>query len=125
MSVLLDTDVAIEIQRARDQHVLSKWSSLVASGENILCSPIVAVETWAGARPAEHQALSNFFDALVCVAADYETGRLAGEFMRRYAGSHSLEIADAFIAAAAVQHQAALWTRNRKHYPMPQLSFYV
>ncbi len=28
------------------------------------------------------------------------------------------------IAAAAVLHRADLWTRNRKHYPMKELSFY-
>jgi len=38
--------------------------------------------------------------------------------------SHSLEVPDALVAAAAIQYQAALWTRNRKHYPVPQLSFY-
>jgi predicted nucleic acid-binding protein len=124
MSVLLDTDIAIEIQRARNQSILAKWSALVASGEDILCSPIMVAENWAGARPLEHQALANFFDALICVAADCETGRLAGEYLLRYARSHSLEVADAFIAAAAVQHQASIWTRNRKHYPMPQLTFF-
>ncbi|MGH9606528.1 MAG: type II toxin-antitoxin system VapC family toxin [Terracidiphilus sp.] len=124
MSVLLDTDIAIEIQRARDQSILSKWSNLIASGEAILCSPVVVAEVWAGARPREHQFIENFFDALICVTADYETGRLAGELMHRYAGSHSLETPDALVAASAIQHQAVLWTRNRKHYPMPQLTFY-
>jgi len=124
MSILLDTDIAIEVQRAGDKAILSKWSSLVSSGEALLCSPVVVAEVWTGARPREHQFLVDFFDALICVAADYETGRLAGEFMRKYSGSHSLEIPDALIAAAAIQHQAALWTRNRKHYPMPQLKFY-
>lgn len=124
MNVLLDTDIAIEIQRARDELILSKWSELVVSGATILCSPVVAAEIWAGARPREHQFIANFFDSLICLPADYETGRLAGEYMREFARSHSLEIADALIAAAAVQHQAALWTRNRKHYPMPSLTFH-
>jgi len=44
---------------------------------------------------------------------------LAGEYLRRYNKSHNLKIADALIAASAVQNQADLWTRNRKHYPMP------
>jgi hypothetical protein len=66
----------------------------------------------------------RFFRPLVCVPADYETGRVAGDLLRQYRKSHDLETPDAFIAAAAIQHQAALWTRNRKHYPMPQLTFY-
>jgi predicted nucleic acid-binding protein len=66
--------------------------------------------------------MESFFDALTCLPTDYETGRLAGDLMRKFAKSHGLEIPDALIAATAIQHSAALWTRNRKHYPMPQLT---
>lgn len=124
MSVLLDTDIAIEIQRGHDQSILAKWMKLVASGETIYFSPVVSAEIWVGARPREFQLISSFFNALLCLPANDETGELAGGFVRKYGRSHSVEIADALIAAAAVQHQAVLWTRNRKHYPMPQLSFY-
>ncbi|MGB6689632.1 MAG: PIN domain-containing protein [Terracidiphilus sp.] len=124
MSVLLDTDIAIEILRSRDQTIFAKWSGLVASGAAVFYSPVVAAEVWAGARSHEHQLISRFFLPLVCLSANYETGQLAGEFLRQYARSHGLEVPDALIAAAAVQYKAALWTRNRKHYPMPQLTFY-
>ena len=124
MSVLLDTDVVIEIQRGRDPQIGAKWASLVISGTIILYSPVVAAETWAGARPQDYLLVQSFFDSLICLPADYETGMLAGELLRKYARSHSLEIPDALIAAAAIQHKAALWTRNRKHYPMTNLTFY-
>lgn len=124
MNVFLDTDIAIEVQRARDQALLLRWSELVGSGAAILCSPVVAAEIWAGVRQQEHQLIAKFFRSLNCVVADYETGQIAGAFLNKYARSHSLELPDALIAAAAIQHQAALWTRNRKHYPMPQLTFY-
>jgi len=90
----------------------------------VYCSPVVVAEIWAGALPHEYLPIMKFFGALTCLAADYETGRIAGEFLRQYARSHHLEVPDALIAAAAIQHQAALWTRSRKHYPMPQLTFY-
>ncbi|MGC1462299.1 MAG: type II toxin-antitoxin system VapC family toxin [Terracidiphilus sp.] len=124
MSVLLDTDVVIEIQRGTDRHIGAQWASLVTSGALILYSPIVAAETWAGARPQEHSQVESFFDALICLPADDRTGRLAGDLLHKYARSHNLEVPDAFIAAAAIQHKASLWTRNRKHYPMTGLSFY-
>ena len=44
--------------------------------------------------------------------------------MRLYSKSHSLKIGDALIGASVVLNQADLWTLNRKHYPMPELSFY-
>ena len=124
MNVLLDSDIVIEVLRARDQAVLSKWAALIASKADILFSPVTAAEVWEGARPREQQAIVSCFSLLHCAEIDYPTGQLAGTLLRQYRGSHGLEIADALIAATAVQQQAALWTRNPKHYPMPQLSFY-
>jgi len=124
VNVLLDTDIAIEILRAKDRVILSRWVSLVGSGAEIYSSPVVAAEIWAGARPQEHRAAIKFLDALTCLPAECDTGRIAGELLLKYARSHCLEVPDALIAGAAIQHRAALWTRNRKHYPMPQLTFY-
>lgn len=124
MTVLIDSDIAIEVLRARDQGILSQWSSIAVSGTAVLYSPITAAEVWAGALPHEHQMISRFFRPLICAGIDHETGRLAGEYLRKFVKSHNLEIADALIAASAIQNQAALWTRNRKHYPMAHLTIY-
>lgn len=124
MTVLLDTDVAIEILRAKDQTISSKWSALVASGAIVGYCPVIAAEVWAGALPHEHELISVFFRPLICIPTDYEIGKLAGELLRKFARSHSLEIPDALIAATAIQQRAALWTRNRKHYPMQQLTLF-
>jgi predicted nucleic acid-binding protein len=124
VSVLLDTDVVIEIQRGGNPQIAAKWVSLVASGNLILYSPVVAAETWAGARPQEHPLVRSFFDSLTCLPADDETGTIAGGLLHKYARSHGLELPDALIAAAAIQHNTVLWTRNRKHYPMPNLTFF-
>ena len=48
----------------------------------------------------------------------------AGDYLRQYRRSHGLEVADAVIAASAVANKAELWTRNRKHYPMKEVSFF-
>ena len=86
---------------------------------------MVEAEVWAGALPREHQLISIFFRPLICIPADYEIGELAGALLRKFAKSHGLEIPDALIAATAIQHNAALWTRNRKRYPMPQLTLFT
>lgn len=124
MTILVDSDILIEVSRGRDETILSRWRDLSQSDETILYSPVTAAELWAGALPPEYGPLSNLFQALLCAPADGETGRLAGEYLRRYHKSHSLELGDALIAATAAQNKAALWTRNRKHYPMKGLSFY-
>ncbi len=124
MTVLVDSDIVIEVCRERDSDILSRWRELGQSDRAILCSPVTAAELWHGVRPREHEALTNFFRTLVCVPIDYETGRQAGDYLRQYRKSHGLQISDALIAAAAALNRAELWTRNRKHYPMKDLSFY-
>jgi len=124
VTVLIDSDVLIEVSRGRDASILSKWAGLSMSDALILFSPVNEVEPWAGARPAEYDSLAALFDTLACAPADSAVGRRAGDYLRRYRKSHSVELGDALIAATAVIHSAMLWTRNREHYPMKELVFF-
>ena len=124
MTVLIDSDVLIEVSRGRDESILSEWADPSRSDALILFSPVNEAELWAGARPNEYDSLKALFDALACAPADAAVGRCAGDYLRRYRKSHSVELGDALIAATAVVHNAMLWTRTRKHYPMKELSFF-
>ena len=124
MNVLVDSDVLIEVSRARDTDLLERWSELGGSHHAILYSPVTSAELWWGVRQPEQPALIALFRTMKCVSADETTGRFAGDFLRRYAGSHGLKTGDALIAGAAVQHRAALWTRNRRHFPMHEIEFF-
>jgi len=124
VTILVDSDVLIEVSRARDESILAKWLDLSTSDALILFSPVNQAELWAGARPAEYDSLGELFGALVCAPADAEVGWRAGDYLRRYRKSHGVELGDALIAATAVVNAAMLWTRNRKHYPMKELSFF-
>ena len=124
MTVLVDSDILIEVSRARDAVIVSRWMDLSNSDAAVLYSPVSVAELWAGARPSEHDALNNLFRALMCTPIDEETGRQAGVYLRQYRRSHGVELADALIAAGTVANHAELWTRNRKHYPMPEVSFF-
>jgi predicted nucleic acid-binding protein len=124
MTVLVDSDILIEVSREQNQEVLSQWASLSGSNSAVLYSPVTAAELWSGVRPHEQEALTALFAALTCVPIDRETGRRAGDFLRQYRKSHAVALGDALIAAAAVLHRASLWTRNRKHFPMKELTFY-
>lgn len=124
MTVLVDSDILIEATSAKDTAILRRWVELSESQDIVLCSPVSVAELWQGALPSERAALTSLFQAIPCVQVDEETGRQAGEFLRTYRKSHGLELGDALIAASAVLHTAALWTRSRKHYPMIRLSFF-
>ena len=124
MTVLVDSDILIEVSRGRDADIVSKWVELSRSEAAVLYSPVSVAELWAGARPREYEALDNLFQALTCAPIDEAAGRQAGHYVRQYGRSHGVEVADALIAASAVANSAELWTRNRKHYPMKDVSFF-
>jgi predicted nucleic acid-binding protein len=122
--VLVDSDILIEVSRGRNADIVAKWLDLSKSDDAVLYSPVSVAELWAGARPKEYEALRNLFEALTCAPIDQETGRQAGMYLLRYRRSHSVELGDALIAAAAVANGAELWTLNRKHYPMKEIVFF-
>ncbi len=124
MTILTDSDVLIEISRGRDKSLVSRWIELSTSDALVLFSVVSVAELWAGARPSEYAAIEALFNALVCVPADAAVGRRAGDYLRRYRKSHGVELGDALIAASAAASGARLWTRNPKHYPMPELLFW-
>ena len=121
--MLLDSDVIINILRGRADTV-DALSTLEEDGVPTYCSAIAWAEIYAGVRPGEETSTAAFFEARGEVVLDAETGRRAGHFVARYGGSHSVELADAFVAAAATTAGLQLWTANRRHYPMPEIRFY-
>ena len=124
MTVLVDSDILIEVTRGRDEGVLSRWRELARSDAAVLCSAVSVAELWAGARTSEHSILNELFEAMTCVVVDAETGRAAGAYLRQYGKSHGVHPGDALVAASASAHEALLWTRNQKRYPMKDVTFY-
>jgi predicted nucleic acid-binding protein len=124
MSVFIDSDVLMEVLRGQDEGIRTQWRSLAEADAAVLFSPVAAAEIWALAQAHEHVGIEELFRPLLCAPIDCETGKLAGEYLRKFSRSHGLRTVDALIAAAAIRHYAALWTRNRERYPMQELSFY-
>jgi predicted nucleic acid-binding protein len=123
-SVLIDSDILIEVLRARDDAILSRWGQLSRAESALLCSPVTVAELWHGARPQEYQILNALFVAVHCIPIDIQIGQRAGDYLRQYAKSHHVELGDALIAATASIHKLELWTRNRRHYPMKDIDFF-
>jgi hypothetical protein len=120
-TVLVDTDILIEVLRQRDAAILEEWRRLGRSAELVLYPPVTTAELWHGLRQGEEAAASRILGTLTCIPLDAEIGRRAGDYLRRFHRSHGLALGDALIAAAAAVHGCALWTRNRKHYPMKDI----
>ena len=123
-SILIDSNILIEVSRGRDAEILAKWDDLGRSKTVLTCSPVTVAELWHGARPQEYKILEAVFAAIQCVPIDVEIGRRAGDYLRQFAKSHGVELGDALIAATASVHDLQLWTRNRRHYPIRSLVFF-
>lgn len=114
--MMLDSDVLIEILRGNLR--TTRWVADQASAGEPLCySPVSRAEIGAGMRSAERESVAALFAGMSALTIDTTTGELAGERLRRYRQSHTLELGDALIAASALQHGERLATFNRRHYP--------
>jgi predicted nucleic acid-binding protein len=123
-AILIDSDILIDVARGRDARLLARWNELSGSDSVIACSPVTVAEMWHGARPNEYTALDALFGAFTYVPIGPEIGRRAGDYLRQFAKSHHIELGSALIAATASIHDLALWTHNRKHYPMKDCRFF-
>jgi len=123
-SILIDSDILIEVTRAHDLAILSRWDQLSRGGVPLFCSPVTVAELWHGARTNEYAALHALFSAIPCLPIDSAIGFRAGDYLKSFSRSHHVELGDALIAATASIHNLDLWTRNRRHYPMNDVDFY-
>lgn len=119
-TVLLDTDVIIANFR-NEAGVVEALDQLAHEKARLCISPIAFAEIWAGKRPGEDDAIEEFFRSLDCFPIDEAVGKKAGDYLRAFSRSSGVKIADALVAAVAHCHQAALFTLNRKHYPMKDI----
>lgn len=121
--ILLDSDVIIAWLRGYEPiaHLIPE---LLHKGEVLTWTPVSVAEIFAGVRKGEERQVENLFLVLEPLALSPAMGRKAGQYLRAYSRSHGVELADAFLAAAAHSEGIPLWTLNRKHYPMRDIRFF-
>lgn len=118
MTVLLDTSVLIDHLRGNEA-ARQALAGAVQQGERLVCSVVTRVEVLAGMRPAEEEATRRLLDSLEWTPVDTTTAERAGLLANRFLRSHpGVDPVDYIIAATAAEQDAALWTRNTKHFPM-------
>jgi len=120
--VLLDSDVLIEWLRGHEP-VVTQVLNLVNDHAELFWTPISIAEIFAGARKGEEDAIGLHL-LLEPVPITADIGRQAGQYLKSYNRSHAVELAYALIAACATVEGLALWTRNKKHYPMKDVQFF-
>jgi predicted nucleic acid-binding protein len=121
--VLLDSDVIIEWLRGHEPFV-QQVPKLLEEHSELFWTPVSVAEIFAGVRKGEEPAVTSLLLLLEPVLITAEIGKKAGSYIKSYGKSHGVELGDALIAACAFSHDLALWTMNRKHYPMKDVRFY-
>jgi predicted nucleic acid-binding protein len=124
MRLLLDTSVLIDVLRSR-QGRRELLAELARGGHQLATTSLNVAEVFAAMRPDEQAQTETFLDALECYVLTREAGRLAGTLKNKWARKgRTLTLADAIVAAIALERDCALMTDNRKDFPMPELEFY-
>lgn len=113
--LLIDTDVIIDYLR---NHV-SAIDYLEKISEVLCLSAISVAEIYAGIRDQrEQKAVDIFLSAFTVIPMDNSIAIAGGVLRKKYGKSHGTGLADALIAATAVEHKMNLVTLNTHHYPM-------
>jgi predicted nucleic acid-binding protein len=101
------------------------WSDTVSEEGALFYSPVTLAEIRHGMRGHQRESTERVLSSMLSVPIEIEIGARAGDYLRSFHASHSLELGDALIAATASVHQLALWTQNRKHFPMKDVQFFT
>ena len=121
--LLIDSDVLIDHLR-KNANALKFLSENVEKGVPVFLSVITRTEILAGARKGEEEEVNSLFEVVMPVNIDAAIADRAGEYLRKYAKSHDLNIGDAMIAATEKEMSLKLVTKNVKHYPMKDIEVF-
>ena len=76
-------------------------------------------------RPGEEASTEALLDGLECLDLTGSAARLGGKLKYQWSKrGQTVSLADALIAAIALEARCVLLTDNRKDFPMPELQLY-
>lgn len=121
---MLDTTVLVDVLRGRAA-AYAMLAEAVRSGHELGTSAINLAEVYSGIRSHEEIDAREFLGTLtffpVTSSIAERGGRMRNELARR---GTTVGLADAVIAATALEHGLALVTDNRKDFPMAGIEFF-
>ena len=121
MKLLLDTTVIIDVLRDRKGR-RTLLADLVRAGHSLSTSALNVAEVYGGIRSGEEARTEAFLEGLDEYELGSRTARGAGKLKLTWAKKgRTISLADAIVAAIAIEQGCALLTDNRKDFPMPEL----
>lgn len=113
--MLFDTCVVIDLIRGHD----AAGAFVKALSGQPALSVVTVTELYGGVRSAsERRIIDHILATNIVHEVTLEIATLAGEYVRQFGPSHSVDAVDALIAATARVNGLELATLNLKHFPM-------
>lgn len=124
MRLLLDTSVLLDALRPRPGR--RAWlAEMVRRGYSLETSAVNVAEVYSGMHAAEERETKEFLEALLCHPLNCRTAQSAGRLRSQWSRKgKTLSVADAMVAAVAIEQGCVLATDNRKNFPMPEVQLY-
>ncbi len=121
-SYIFDSNILILALRSQP-HALDLLDETRRGKHQLFISVITRTEVLAGMRPHERKITMELLDSFDAIPVDEVIADRAGRLIYEYARKGvTLSLADALIAATALEHDLTLVTTNPKHFPMPEIS---
>jgi tRNA(fMet)-specific endonuclease VapC len=112
---IADTDVLIDFLRGAGE---AERINIELNTGSLCATAITAFELWAGAKnPQQAAMVESLIAAISILSLDYSAAKRAAEIHRNLSlAGTSIGMADSLIAGIAIDRDAILITRKRKHY---------
>lgn len=123
MFALIDTNIFVDHLRGKEE-AAEFLQACIDKYETVYYCVIARIELMAGMRQNELPVINELLEVFKEVSITKEIAYLAGLYMNRYMKSHGLNVPDAIIAAASSRLNAALYTLNKKHFPMNDIKIF-
>ena len=116
--IVVDTSVLIDHLRGHKTATL-RMTQAAEEGHELCASVVSKIELLWNMCAVEKRRTRTLMRALTWLPLTDTIAEQAGQLARQYRSSYSnIDLADYVIGATAARHDAALWTRNIKHFPM-------
>lgn len=113
--ILVDTDILIDV--ANNDATAKTRLTLESQESSLMVSAVTIMELVVGCRnKSEVQTLNRFLSKFEKMEIISQISDRATQLMQEYFLSHGLLIADALIAATAIENEIALLTKNQSDF---------
>ncbi|MBS0617088.1 MAG: PIN domain-containing protein [Spirochaetes bacterium] len=121
MKTYIDSDILIWYLRGKKE-ALSFLQKISGAEDELVIGAMQRAEVVFFMRPEEESATLQFLDLFDTISVNREIIDIAGRYYRKYRPATAIDINDAILAASCSITGGRIYTLNKKHYPMREIT---